>query len=182
MTIQKLSPESVKIHLSTEEMRSALHHQSGGSNRMTKLIGTLMYQAESKSRIPFSQSQVSVELLTDNQGGMNVYFSLVRKNEGSGKKGKIHIAASFSDHAVLAQCCRRMMNERVSLKKSTIYQCENVWIIVLTVDKNSASYPYHMLMEYGRPYRMTSVNRARLSENSICLFKDHAVTQFASKE
>ena len=181
MTIQQLSARSVKVHIHAEELRTLMISGSDPeSMQILDLIGLMLTQAEAFSRIPFSVSTVSVEILTDSAGGLTAYFSLERQAETVPRTSTLHLSAAFPDKQTIRACCRRFSGDKHPILGSTAYQYKDCWILILKLMRSDAAQPYHLLLEYGRPFRLTPLNRARLSEYGKCLFRRNAVEHFAS--
>jgi negative regulator of genetic competence, sporulation and motility len=177
MTIQQLSAQAVKIQLTAEELHHLLRQNglNGNSPHLPDLIAFLLVQAESASQIPFSQSAVQVELMQDSTGGLTVYFS-AEPNALHRSGGKtVRLGARFPDYDALRACCRKLLDEQSVILSSSLYRYRGEHVLVLRLVRTGAALPHHLLLEYGHPFRLSQMNRARLNENGICICPGDAV-------
>ena len=181
MTIQQLSDRSVKVQLPAEEAYRLLHNgaDAKGSGQLYWLMICLMIQAEKVCGIPFSSSKVAAELMQDSKGGLTAYFSAESLRIQNRESRAVRLAAVFPDRDTLRICCRQLFSEKAVILRSALYKYRGCWILTLRLIRTGAVQPYHLLLEYGTLFRMTPVNRARLTEFGRCLLRSKAVEQFA---
>ena len=178
MTVQRLSAQSVKIQLSAEELAVFLHDAAAApdSPQMLQLISFMLAKAELASGIPFTSLPVTVELLNGEDGSLSVYFTVQTAEEPSCKRSRtVRTAAGFSDRGTLKTCCALLRQQSDAILGSQLYQYRRQWILSLKLKREKASAVHHLLLEYGRPFRLSAMNRARLSEYGSCLLEKDAV-------
>ena len=185
MTVQRLSACSVKVQLSQEELRVFLPEapQAPDSPQMLRMLSFLLSRAEAVSGIAFSALPVTVELITAEDGSLAAYFTVQQKQKSrkNGKSREIRLAAQFPDSALLIACCNQLQHEQESIKSSLLYRCCAQWILTLRLRHARAAAIRHILLEYGRPYRLSSLNRARLTEYGECIYRQNAVAQIVQQ-
>lgn len=185
MTVQRLSAQSVKVQLSADELRLFLPDTESGSEspQMMRLISFMLTKAETASGIPFSALPVTVELLTAPQGGLIAYFTaqaLPGADSRSGQPRSERIAARFGSDEELSRCCMLLARRRSALLSSALYRFRSGYILLLKIKRSHADGLHHMLYEYGRPFRLSVLNRARLAEFGTCLCEKDAVAAVCS--
>ncbi len=182
MTVHRLSAQSVKVQLSADELKLFLSEpvfSGAASPRLMRLIALLLAKAEASTGIPFSALPVTVELLALPQGGMAVYFTVQRnpmQKGGSARKKATRIAAQFAEYSALRTCCMQLSHRADAILNSSLYRCNTAWILTLKLRRGSSAGLHRLLLEYGAPYRLTAVNRAKLSEYGTCLYERDAVS------
>ena len=185
MTVERLSAYSVKVQLSADEMRVFLPDEPPvpDSPQMMRMLSFMLAKAEAVSGIAFSSLPVTVELLTAQDGSLSAYFSVQeQKTERKNAKPRIiRLAAQFSDRELLRACCTLLQKEQYGIRSSMLYRLQTAYILTLKLRRSRASAVHHMLLEYGRPFRLSAMNRARLSEYGICIFQQDAVSHAASE-
>lgn len=182
MTVTQLSARSVKVQLTAEELRRLLPEQAppAESPQLLRLLGMMLVHAEAHSGIPFSDLPVTVELLAAPDGGLAVYFTVRQEQERHTVPPKtVRLAAEFTEYSTLAECCRHLMREQDSILSSTLHQYRETWVLSLKMPRTQAAHTHHLLLEYGRPFRSSALNKARLAEYGICVYKDDAVRSVA---
>lgn len=183
MTIQQLSAQAVKIRLTAEELHRFLrqpglkHDLQSDTPHLTELIACLLAQAEAVCQIPFSGNAVQVELMQEGSGGLTVYFS-VKPRQQSGQT--VRLAARFADQRALADCCVQLSREQDVILSSSLWRYRGEPVLLLRLIRTGAALPHHLLLEYGRPFRLSAMNRARLTENGTCIYADSAVEHVLS--
>lgn len=171
MTIHQLSPICVKVQVTAEEARCCTAPEG-----ITRLIYQMLLRAEEISRIPLSALPVSVELLAMPEGGMTAYFTVIHRGNRTRWR-----AARFSDYGALKACCRQLTAFRGEIRKSTLHRYHGEWVLSLQASQDAAA-PRHLLLEYGRPYRLSGLNRARLCELGDCLHEANAIDKIAGED
>ncbi|MBR6107789.1 MAG: adaptor protein MecA [Oscillospiraceae bacterium] len=180
MTVQRLSAQSVKVQLSADELRLFLPETDAGneSPQMLRLISFMLAKAEAASGIAFSELPVTVELLTAPQGGLAAYFTVQVPPgavPGGGQLRAVRIAARFSGDDALYRCCRQLAQHSSELQASALYRFREGYVLVLKLKHSHTGSLHHILMEFGRPFRLSLLNRARLAEYGTCLSEQDAV-------
>lgn len=182
MTVQRLSAQSVKVQLSAEELHVFLPEEirTPDSPQMLRLISFMLAKAELASGIAFSSLPVTVELLIPQEGGLVVYFTVSeeqpqKKNPPVRQSGIIRLAAKFTERDALRQCCTLLDKEAASIRSSILFRYKNHWILTLKLKRDHASAIHHILLEHGKPYRLSALNRARLNEYGTCIYEQDAV-------
>lgn len=177
MTIQQLSAQAVKIQLTAEELHHLLRQNelNGDSPRLPDLIAFLLVQAEFASQIPFSQSAVQVELMQDSTGGLTVYFSAEPRSAHKSGGRTVRLGARFPDYAALRACCQKLRDEESVILSSSLYRYRGEHVLLLRLVRTGAALPHHLLLEYGHPFRLSPMNRARLTENGSLIYPNDAV-------
>lgn len=187
MTVQRLSASAVKVQISADELHIFLPDdpQDPDSPQMLRMLSFMLEKAEAVSGIAFSSQPVTVELLRIQDGGLAVYFS-VRTDRSEQKPAKPHIirlAAQFAEPDMLRQCCKLLKNEQENIRSSVLYQYQAQWILTLKLKQQiRVSAIHHILLEYGKPFRLSALNRARLAEYGIRIFDQNAVIRAASSD
>ena len=185
MTIHRLSGSSVKVQLSAEELRVFLPENpvSADSPQMLRMLSFLLAKAESVSGIAFSALPVTVELMTAQDGSLAAYFTVQEHAPAShaNRQRIIRLAARFTDAKLLQECCGLLQSEQAHIRNSVLYQENRSWILTLKLRHARAAAIRHILLEYGSPYRLTAINRARLSEYCDCILQQDAVRQIAEQ-
>ena len=186
MTIHRLSACSVKVQLSAEELRVFLPEdpKSPDSPQMLRMLSFLLAKAEAVSGIAFSQMPVTVELLTAQDGSLAAYFTIQEKTPQAqnNRQRTIRIAARFTEPELLYGCCELLQTERNSIRSSVLYRHKNQWILTVRLRHARAAAIRHILLEYGTPYRLSAINRARLSEYGECVAYQDAISQIAERK
>ena len=187
MTVQRLSAYSVKVQLSAEELRVFMPDEprTPDSPQMLRMLSFMLAKAESVSGIAFSALPVTVEVISAQDGSLAVYFSVAEESKLPAPEQHqrvIRIAARFTDSALLRQCCTLLEKEQPNSRSSVLYRYQTVWILTLKLRRLHASLIRHILLEYGKPFRLSAMNRARLSEYGVCIFNQDAVHQTAASE
>ncbi len=182
MTIQQLSAQTVKVQISQDELHQMLGADAPqqDSGRFLSMIAVMLTQAELVSRIPFSAHPVTAEMLKGPEGGLTVYFSLTPQKQHAGKK-TASFAALFPDEQAAAKCCKRLMSEQSVIIQSSCHLLDHAWILSVKAVRTGASCLRHILLEYGQPFRMSRMNRARLSEYGTPVCINQAVQQLAER-
>ncbi len=185
MTVTQLSARSVKVQLTADELQFFLHGETppADSPQMLRLLAYMLMHAEAASGIRFSELPVTVELIAVSDGGLIAYFTA--QISGQTKQHKhpsktVRLAARFSDYKVLSACCRQLMQEQSHIISSSLHQFDAQWILSLKLNRNGASRAHHLLLEYGKPYRSSALNKARLSEYGKCVYETDAVSAVAN--
>lgn len=186
MTIQQLSAQAVRVQLTAQELHRYVSKKPPAADApgWLPLIAWLLRQAEAASGIPFSGNAVAVELIPDAHGGITVYFSLHRSTrQMPGSPGRsVRLAARFPDLRTLSACCRRLAEESAVIAGSRLYRCQGEYILMLRMLRTGAAMPHHLLLEYGAPFRLSAMNRARLSEHGECIYDRDAVQSVLAAE
>ena len=181
MTVQRLSAYSVKVQLSAEELRVFMPDEprTADSPQMLRMLSFMLAKAEAVSGIAFSVLPVTVELISAQDGSLAAYFSVsdAADSPPDNPQRIIRLAARFSDPDLLRQCCVLLEHERNQIRSSVLYRYQSHWILTLKLRKIKAAHIRHILLEYGKPFRMSAMNRARLSEYGDCVFCQDAVHQ-----
>ena len=185
MTVERLSAYSVKVQLSADELRVFLSDEPPvpGSPQMMRMLSFMMAKAEAVSGIAFSTLPVTVELLNAQDGSLSAYFSVQesKQNRRSGKPRMLRLAARFSEPELLRQCCALLQKHSEGIRSSVLYSFRSGYVLTLKLRRSNASAVHHILLEYGKPFRMSAINRARLAEYGICIFSQDAVMRTASE-
>ncbi|MBQ8920862.1 MAG: adaptor protein MecA [Oscillospiraceae bacterium] len=182
MTVHRLSAQSVKVQLSADELKLFLTEPvltGTASPRMMRLIALLLAKAEASTGIPFSALPVTVELLALPQGGLAVYFTAQRTPvpaRGSAKAKTTRIAAQFGDRSALRSCCMQLHRRKKAILNSSLYRFDAAWILTLKLPRGTSAGLHRLLLEYGAPFRLSAINRARLSEYGTCVYEKDAVS------
>lgn len=183
MTIHRLSASSVKVQLSAEEMRVFLpeEQRTPDSPQVLRMLSFLMAKAEAVSGIAFSAKPVTVELMTAQDGSLAAYFTVQEQppETKAGKQRTIRLAARFAGCEQLLACCKLLKSEQNAIRSSVLYKVKAQWILTVKLRHTRAAAIRHILLEYGSPYRLTAINRARLSEYAVCICDQDAVQQIA---
>ena len=180
MTVTQLSARSVKVQLTADELRFFLPDEAppAESPQMLRLLAYMLMHAETGSSIPFSELPVTVELLTVADGGLIAYFTAQLPEHAPRSKASktVRLAASFADYSALSACCRQLIQENNAILVSTLYQYGTHWILSLKLHRNTASHAHHILLEYGKPFRSSALNKAKLTEYGTCIYEKDAVS------
>lgn len=185
MTVHRLSPCSVKVMISAEELHTIISEPvtAPDSPQMMRVLALMLAQAEHTSGIPFSSLPVTVELLSAQDGSLAAYFTAQLRPQGmpnkSKRSGSIRLAARFQEHSILEQCCSLLNLHRDSIRRSDLYQYAGEYVLILRLNRKNAPSVHHILLEFGTPFRLSALNRARLSEYGICLMEENAVAETA---
>ena len=179
MTIQRLSAGSVKVQLSADEVNVLLpgSARSPESPQMLRLISFMLEKAEAASGIPFSALPVTVELLTAADGSLAAYFT-AKTEDPQQKKHEpkiVRLAAKFAEETPLRQCCKLLFDESEALRNSMLYRYQAQFVLYLKVKREKSACIRHILAEHGSAFRLSALNRARLSEYGSCLLEKDAV-------
>ena len=182
MTVNRLSAQSAKVQLSPEELRIFLTAPDDHpeSPQMLRLISFLLLKAESVTGIPFSALPVTVELLRTQDGGLAAYFTAQTHAAEKSASGSVRIAARFSDRKTLVQCCKLLRKEQDAVLKSRLHRYRTFLIIELKCSRAHAGAVRHLLLEFGTPFRMSAMNRAKLAEYGDCICETDAVAKILS--
>lgn len=179
MTVERLSAYSVKVQLSADELRVFLPDEppAPDSPQMMRMLSFMLAKAEAVSGIAFSSLPVTVELLTAQDGSLSAYFSVQdqKPEQKAAKQRIIRLAAQFTDPDLLRECCTLLQREQNGIRSSMLYRLQSAYILTLKLRRNRVSAMHHILLEYGKPFRLSALNRARLSEYGICIFQQDAV-------
>ncbi|MBR4199740.1 MAG: adaptor protein MecA [Oscillospiraceae bacterium] len=179
MTVQRLSAGSVKVQLSADELNVLLPEsaRTPESPQMLRLISFMLEKAEAASGIPFSSLPVTVELLTAADGSLAAYFTAQMPAVPQKKHEPkiVRLAARFSADEPLRQCCILLYDEADALRNSMLYRYQQQFVLYLKVKREKSACIRHILAEHGSAYRMSVLNRARLSEYGRCLIEKDAV-------
>lgn len=186
MTVQRLSERSVKVQISADELRIFLpdEPQTPDSPQMLRMLSFMLAKAEAVSGIAFSALPVTVELLKNQDGGLAVYFSIQTnpQERHSAKPHTIRLAAQFAEPDMVRQCCLLLKKEQENIRSSVLYKYHANWVLTMKLKQIRASAIHHILLEYGKPFRLSALNRARLAEYGTCIFGQDAVLQAAASE
>lgn len=186
MTVQRLSANAVKVQISADELRIFLPDspQTPDSPQMLRMLSFMLAKAEAVSGIAFSALPVTVELLRNKDGGLAAYFSVQAEKPETHpyKPHTVRLAAQFAEPDMVRQCCGLLKNEQESIRSSVLYKYRTQWILTLRLKQLRASAIRHILLEYGKPFRLSAMNRARLAEYGVCIFGQNAVLQAAASE
>ena len=186
MTMEQLSAYTVKIQLSQEELPLLLPQgtYSSDSEPVLHMISFLLTRAEAFTGIPFTQQQVTAELLSASDGGLILYLTAMDHSPPMPKKAagyKPHktkrIAAAFVDRIPLQQCCTVLQHSLPQIPASRLYQLQQQWILLLQIHTQNESCCKHILQEYGRLYPHSPLQLAQLDEYGICLHPHNAVAR-----
>ncbi|HAG13609.1 MAG TPA: hypothetical protein DCG49_07075 [Ruminococcus sp.] len=178
MTVNRLSAFSAKVQLSAEELQILLNEplQTPDSPQMLRLISFMLMKAEAATGIPFSQFPVTVELLSAQDGSLAAYFTAQNEPVGKSPQAKtVRLAARFPDRETLICCCTLLQQEAEQIMDSRFYQYQAFWILTLRVQRAKAGIVHHILLEYGTPFRLSAMNRAKLAEYGICIHEKNAI-------
>ncbi len=180
MTVERLSESSVKVQISADELRIFLPDEprTPDSPQMLRMLSFMLEKAEAVSGIAFSALPVTVELLKNQDGGLAVYFSIRENQQQSQRTAKPHIirlAAQFDEPDMLRQCCILLKQELEHIRSSVLYQYQANWVLTMKLKQARASAIHHILLEYGKPFRLSALNRARLAEYGTLIFEQNAV-------
>lgn len=179
MTVQQLSAQSVKVQLTADELTVFLYDPDAppDSPQVLRLISFMLSKAELATGIPFTEHPVTVELLTARDGSLSAYFTL--QSAPAKKQPKtVRLAARFTDRSTLKSCCRLLREKQDAILSSRLYEYRCQFILTLNLRRAGAVPVQHLLSEYGRPFRLSPLNRARLSEYGSCLCEQDAVRVF----
>ena len=179
MVIEKLSDKTAKIRLNQQELDQLRSQLKAKTVCMQQILTVLMEQAERAIGIPFSQNPVTVELLTDAAGGIALYFSVMSRKPKRENRRTVRLAAAFPNRTAVSQCCQQLSRNQNLILRSEAYTMEREWILSVKMIRTGAAVLHHILLEYGRPYRLTPVGMARLSENGECQYAENAVRELS---
>ncbi|MBR4200951.1 MAG: adaptor protein MecA [Oscillospiraceae bacterium] len=185
MTVNRLSAQSVKVQLSADELKHFLAESASAADapQMMRLISMMLSHAESVSGIPFSEYPVTVELFAAPQGGLTAYFTVqmpASRNDTPVQTKNVSTAAGFPDQKSLLSCCMQLSRHSSRILSSTLYRCRSRYILTLKLCRTGSGTVQHILLEYGLPFRLSPLNRARLSEFGTCLCEQDAVRAVCS--
>lgn len=172
MTIHQLSADCVKVQVTAEEYTLYRNTQQG----MLSLLARMLSEAERISRIPFSQLPVTAELLAMPDGGISAYFSAESKR----KPRTQWLAARFPAMENAAECCRQLVPHRGGILHSMLYRERSGYVLLVKVPRGESGAVRHILMEYGRIFRLTQIARARLNEYGRLLHGAEAVEELGN--
>ncbi|MBP0968405.1 MAG: adaptor protein MecA [Oscillospiraceae bacterium] len=178
MTVQRLSAQSVKVQLTADELTVFLYDPDAppDSPQMMRLISFMLSRAELASGIPLTEMPVTVELLTAADGSLSAYFTVQSEPEKKQKPPKtVRFAARFSDRSTLKRCCVLLRARQEAILSSKLYEYRRQYVLTVRLKRSGAMQVHHLLLEYGRPFRMSALNRARLAEYGSCIFEQDAV-------
>lgn len=178
MTVQQLSAQSVKVQLTADELTVFLYNPDAppDSPQVLRLISFMLAKAELATGIPFTAVPVTVELLTARDGSLSAYFTVQDHAAPEQKQAKaVRIAARFPDRGTLKRCCCLLRAQQDAILSSRLYEYRRQFILTLKLKRTGAMPVQHLLSEYGRPFRLSPLNRARLSEYGSCLCEQDAV-------
>ena len=181
MTVQRLSAQSVKVQLTADELTVFLYDPDAppDSPQVLRLISFMLSKAELATGIPFSALPVTVELLTAGDGSLSAYFTAQSTPAPQQRPPKtVRLAARFSDRSTLKHCCCLLREKQDAILSSRLYEYRRQFILTLKLKRTGAMPVQHLLSEYGRPFRLSPLNRARLSEYGSCLCEQDAVQVF----
>ena len=168
MTIHQLSAACVKVQVTAEEYQLYADAQEG----MLRLIAQMLSQAERISRIPFSQMPITAELLSMPDGGFSAYFSV----DPASPPVRTHwLAARFPAVSEAALCCRQLLPMQDAILQSMLYRDAAGYVLSVKAPRKTSAAVRHILLEYGRPLRLTQIARARLNEYGTVIHASHAV-------
>ena len=182
MTVNRLSAQSAKVQLKADELRIFLTtpEDPAESPQMLRLISFLLLQAESATGIPFSSVPVTVELLRTQDGGLAGYFTVQETAAEPHTSGVLRMAARFPDQSTLKQCCQIMQQKQNAILTSRLYRYRKSLVLELKSRQQQAGWLHHLLLEYGSPFRLSAMNRARLTEYGSCIYESNAVAEILS--
>lgn len=185
MTVHRLSARSVKVILSAEELQFFVTEPDAApdSPQMMRLLAVMLAQAERVSGIPFSQMPVTVELLRAQNGSLAVYFTAHSDQPEKPKRSRrdpVRLAARFADKEALRECCGQLRAHAETVRSSILCRYRGAFVLSLGLRRSGAQTVHHILMEYGRPYRLSAIGRARLTEYGECIYDRDAVTRILS--
>ena len=178
MTVQQLSAQSVKVQLTADELTVFLYDPDAppDSPQMMRLISFMLSKAELASGIPLTSLPVTVELLTATDGSLSAYFTVQSEPVPRQKPPKtVYLAARFADRNTLKRCCTLLRAQQEAILSSRLYEYRRQFVLSVKLKRSGAMQVHHLLLEYGRPFRLSPLNRARLSEYGSCIFEQDAV-------
>lgn len=191
MTMEQLSAQTVKIQLSETELQVFLHEPQNAdpnSPQMLRLISFLLAKAELYCEIPFSQGQVTVELLAAPDGGLVFYFTCCDASQPDTMASTtlpqhktVRLAGRFLDYGDLQAYCKQLLRTGIQCAESSLYEVSKGWILLLRLSGNDAARPRHLLGEFGTPLRYNLLLRARLAEYGTCRYARNAAAQIAAE-
>ena len=185
MTIQRLSAYSVKVSLSAEELRVFCPDEgwSPESPQTAGMLSFLLAKAEAVSGIAFSALPVTAELICAKDGSLAVYFTVQEQPAAQqSKKHSVRLAARFSDPEALRACCIQLEKQQKAVRSSMLFRYHREWILSLRLRREGTTAVRHILLEYGSPYRLSALNKARLAEYGSCVFSQDAVRRIIQTE
>lgn len=172
MTVHQLSAACVKVQVTAEEYQVYAARKEG----MLRLTAQMLSAAERISRIPFSQMPVTAELFSMTDGGLSAYFSV----HAAPQRMRTHwLAARFPSVSDAARCCRQLLPLNGEIMQSVLYGEGGGCVLTLKAPRTGAPALRHILLEYGRPFRLTQIQRARLNEYGTVIHAENAVEKCA---
>ena len=186
MTMEQLSAQTVKIQLSLTELKVFLHDSqdiSPNSPQMLRLISFLLAKSELYCEIPFSEGQVTVELLSASDGGLIFYFTCCPNIPKQQKKNShaVRYLSMFPLYADLQECCKQLLKHEIQCANSRLYQCKSGWVLLVHPNGKKNTVCQHLLAEYGTPLPDSPLLRARLEEYGRCLYEKNAAAAIAAE-
>ena len=178
MTVQQLSAQSVKVQLTADELTVFLYDPDAppDSPQVLRLVSFMLSKAELATGIPFTALPVTVELLTARDGSLSAYFTVQSEPAPKSKPAKtICAAARFPDRSTLKRCCGLLREQQDAIISSRLYEYRRQYVLSLKLKRTGAMPVQHLLSEYGRPFRLSPLNRARLSEYGSCICEQNAL-------
>lgn len=185
MTMEQLSMQTVKVQLSPTELQVFLHDTQDidpNSPQMLRLISFLLAKSELYCEIPFSKTQVTVELLPASDGGLIFYFTCCEEADTKPRyHGKhIRLAGKFCQYSDLRECCRQILQNGIRCSDSSLYQISGSWILLLHLAGKYSGMAKHLLLEFGTLLPFSTLLRAGLEEHGTCIHRKQAAAKIVS--
>ena len=148
------------------------------------IVGINVFLAVDLERVIFERASaldirskiIIAVVLTARDGSLSAYFTVQNEPAPKSKPAKtICAAARFPDRGTLKRCCGLLREQQDAILSSRLYEYRRQYVLSLKLKRAGAMPVQHLLSEYGRPFRLSPLNRARLAEYGSCICEQNAL-------
>ena len=181
MTMYRISPTAVKIHMTGAELRAyRVTFDLFGQNEpaVMRLLEDLVTAAVRRFGIPLAGSRICVEVFARRDGGCYIYLSAADWSEQTGAVQDVMLY-EFEKMADLIQCCRGCLACWPAYGQSACYRNAGRYRLVLRVPQSDQQRICMRMGEFGAPAQATPQLLAQTLEHFQCIASGDAVTRLA---
>lgn len=181
MTMYRIGPSAVKIHLTGAELRAyRVTFDLFGKNEpaVVRLLEDLVVAAVRRFALPFSGSRLCVEVFARRDGGCYIYLSAAEDPERTGAVQDVMLY-EFERMADLVQCCRGCLACWPACGESACYRNAGCYRLVFRVPRPDENRICMHMGEFGTRAEATPQLLAQTLEHFQCIASGDAVTRLA---
>lgn len=181
MTMYRISPTAVKIHLTGAELRAyRVTFDQFGENEpaVMGLLEDLVTAAVRRFGIPLTEGRICVEVFARRDGGCYIYLSAADASEQTGAVQDVMLY-EFEKMGDLIQCCRGCLFSWPACGQSACYRHAGRYRLVLRVPQPDRLRISMRMGEFGTRAIPTPQLLAQTLEHFQCIASGDAVTRLA---